>query len=120
VTKGELATINMLLCRVNKVTAPHRHGQPISKAALDNLSNEQIDIEEWLKTVAQESEESAKLAGVDLVVNQQCVVREKDSITPEEYGFCPHCIARFSFRKLDKTFICPWCHKDVRTSTRMA
>lgn len=41
--------VRMFLCKVNKVTAPHRHGQSISKRALSNLANAQIDLEELLE-----------------------------------------------------------------------
>jgi len=42
--------IDRLLMTINKVTAYHRHGNPIQKKALDNLSNEQIEMEQWLKS----------------------------------------------------------------------
>jgi hypothetical protein len=42
--------ISMLLCKVNKVTAPHRHGQIIPKSALDDLANYQIEFEAALKS----------------------------------------------------------------------
>lgn len=45
----EIEKIELFLARVNKVTSSHRHGQVISKRALDNLSNSQIDMEKWLK-----------------------------------------------------------------------
>lgn len=35
-----------LLNKVNAVTAPHRHGQPISKRRLDDLANAQLEYEE--------------------------------------------------------------------------
>lgn len=41
--------ISMLLCKVNKVTAYHRHGQKIPEGALDDLSNFQIDFEDFLE-----------------------------------------------------------------------
>ena len=37
-----------------------------------------------------------------------------------DYEFCPHCHGSFSFQKLGPDFICGWCKKDVRTSTRLA
>lgn len=37
--------LNHLLNKVNKVTAYHRHGNPISPKALDELSNAQIEYE---------------------------------------------------------------------------
>lgn len=37
--------IQHLLNTVNAVTAPHRHGQFVSKRRLDNLANAQIDYE---------------------------------------------------------------------------
>lgn len=43
--------IELFLCKVNKVTSPHRHGQKISKRALDDLSNAQIDIEASLTQI---------------------------------------------------------------------
>jgi hypothetical protein len=48
------------------------------------------------------------------------VQQARFSITPSDFEFCPHCSGSFSFRKLGRTFICPWCKKDVRTSIRMA
>jgi hypothetical protein len=41
--------LEMFLCKVNKVTAAHRHGQKIPVRALDALSNAQIDIEAKLR-----------------------------------------------------------------------
>ena len=41
--------LESLLCKVNKVTAYHRHGNKIPKRALDELSNYQIDIEEKIR-----------------------------------------------------------------------
>ncbi len=40
-----LSLLNSLLCAVNRVTAPHRHGNRIPQSALDDLSNRQLDIE---------------------------------------------------------------------------
>lgn len=37
-----------LLNLVNAVTAPHRHGQPVSKRRLDDLANAQVEYEESL------------------------------------------------------------------------
>ena len=39
-----------LLCKVNKVTAYHRHGQKIPQRALDDLANYQIEFEAALKS----------------------------------------------------------------------
>ena len=41
--------IEMLLCKVNKVTAYHRHGQKIPEKALDDLANFQVEFEESLE-----------------------------------------------------------------------
>jgi hypothetical protein len=41
-------------------------------------------------------------------------------IMPVDYVFCPHCKGSFSFAKLGNNFKCKWCHKDVRTSGRLA
>ena len=41
-----VATLNHLLNKVNAVTAPHRHGQPVSKRRLDDLANAQLEYEE--------------------------------------------------------------------------
>ena len=38
-----------LLNKVNKVTAYHRHGNPIPSRVLDDLVNAQLDFEESLK-----------------------------------------------------------------------
>lgn len=43
--------IDMLICRVNKVTAYHRHGQKIPTRALDALSNQQLDTEKAIRKV---------------------------------------------------------------------
>lgn len=40
---------NQFLAPVNGVTAPHRHGNPISQRALDRLSNAQIDFEKFIE-----------------------------------------------------------------------
>ncbi len=40
-----LALLKSLLCAVNQVTAPHRHGNTIPKSALDGLCNRQLEIE---------------------------------------------------------------------------
>lgn len=40
--------MDLFLAIVNRVTSPHRHGQKISKRALDELSNDQIIMEAWL------------------------------------------------------------------------
>ena len=45
----ELDRINMFLARVNKVTCPFRHGNSVPESALVRLSNEQIEMEKWLK-----------------------------------------------------------------------
>jgi hypothetical protein len=47
--KAESVELNSLLCAINRVTAYHRHGNAIPKDALDNLSNRQIDAEDWLE-----------------------------------------------------------------------
>lgn len=44
--------------------------------------------------------------------------KKSDSLTPEDYDYCPHCSGSFSFKKPSKKFICPWCKKDIRTSDR--
>jgi hypothetical protein len=48
--------IRLFLCKVNKVTSPHRHGQAVSKRVLDDLSNAQIEMEAALKTAESQSE----------------------------------------------------------------
>ena len=46
----ELArAIRTFVCRVNAVTAYHRHGQKPTPRKLDNLSNGQIEFEEVLR-----------------------------------------------------------------------
>lgn len=37
-----------LLNKVNAVTAPHRHGNPVSKRKLDDLANAQVEYEQAL------------------------------------------------------------------------
>lgn len=46
--KEEIVQIQSLICKVNKITAYHRHGNKIPKKVLDDLSNFQIDFEKWL------------------------------------------------------------------------
>jgi hypothetical protein len=41
-----MTDLERLLCKVNKVTAYHRHGQKIPENALDDLANTQVEIEE--------------------------------------------------------------------------
>ena len=41
--------LDRLLCVVNAVTCPHRHGQPIRDKDLIRLSNRQIEVEEALR-----------------------------------------------------------------------
>lgn len=43
--------IDMLLMRMNPVTAAYRHGNPLSSARLSVLSNYQIDVEEQLRLI---------------------------------------------------------------------
>ena len=52
-TKEEHAVFQRLLCRINKVTAPHRHGRRVPAQDLTALANYQIEAEEWLKIAAQ-------------------------------------------------------------------
>jgi hypothetical protein len=40
-----MTDLELLLCKVNKVTAYHRHGQKIPESALDDLANIQVEIE---------------------------------------------------------------------------
>jgi hypothetical protein len=42
---SSVPAVDRLLMKVNKVTAYHRHGNPIPKAALDDLANYQIEVE---------------------------------------------------------------------------
>lgn len=53
----DIDRIELFLARVNKVTSNHRHGQPISKRALDNLSNSQLDMESWLRDLKNKNKE---------------------------------------------------------------
>lgn len=45
----DIHRLEMFLCRVNKVTAPFRHGGKIPNDALVVLSNDQIEMEQWVK-----------------------------------------------------------------------
>ena len=47
--KEKTIDIQPLLNSINKVTAPHRHGQTVPKRDLDKLCNNQIDFEEAVK-----------------------------------------------------------------------
>ena len=40
--------LRILLNAINKVTAQHRHGMLVTKKALDNLANRQLDFENLL------------------------------------------------------------------------
>jgi hypothetical protein len=51
----EIEKIQLLLCKINKVTAYHRHGNKIPQKALNELSNFQIDFESWLNTIIRPS-----------------------------------------------------------------
>jgi hypothetical protein len=44
--KGQL---DKLLCVVNAVTCPHRHGQPVRPKDLTRLANRQIEVEQALR-----------------------------------------------------------------------
>ena len=48
-----MSEIKKLINKVNKVVGYHRHGNPIPKQALDDLSNIQIDAEKELETLEQ-------------------------------------------------------------------
>ena len=50
--------LESLICRVNAVTAYHRHGQAIPAGKLDDLANKQIEIEEAL--ASRQAEEATK------------------------------------------------------------
>ena len=41
--------LDKLLCVVNAVTCPHRHGQPVRPKDLTRLANRQIEVEEALR-----------------------------------------------------------------------
>jgi len=43
--------VNHLLCKVNKVTAYHRHSQKIPISALDDLANYQVEFEEIIDSL---------------------------------------------------------------------
>lgn len=43
--------VRLLLCKINKVTAPHRHGNKIHLSDLDRLSNYQIEVEAALSAL---------------------------------------------------------------------
>jgi hypothetical protein len=45
----DIHKLEMFLCKVNKVTAPFRHNASISNDALVVLSNDQIEMEQWVK-----------------------------------------------------------------------
>lgn len=44
--------LDKLLNKVNAVTAPHRHGIPVTRNALDNLANRQIEVESLIARAA--------------------------------------------------------------------
>lgn len=41
--------VRALLTKINAVTSPYRHGRPISRAAMVELCNRQVEIEEQLR-----------------------------------------------------------------------
>jgi hypothetical protein len=43
--------LDSLLCVVNAVTCPHRHGQPVRPKDLTRLANRQLDVEEALRAM---------------------------------------------------------------------
>lgn len=43
--------LNMLLNKVNRVTAEHRHGFKVRTKFLDDLSNRQIDVEKMVENI---------------------------------------------------------------------
>ena len=47
--KETFEKIEMFLAYVNKVTSYHRHGNKIPVSALNKLSDEQLEMENWLK-----------------------------------------------------------------------
>ena len=46
--KETIEKIQFFLGQVNRVTAPHRHGNVVRKCDLDALSNAQLDMEKYL------------------------------------------------------------------------
>jgi len=47
--------VESLLNKVNAVTCKHRHGQPLAKKHLDNLSNRQLEFEEFWEQYKQDN-----------------------------------------------------------------
>ena len=43
--RAQMAEIDRFMCKVNAVTAPHRHGNTVSKHRLDELSDGQLEVE---------------------------------------------------------------------------
>lgn len=54
-------TLRRLLNKVNKVTAYHRHGNVIPKAALDELANAQLDYEQSLTALQAQATQAQEL-----------------------------------------------------------
>ena len=72
--------IELFLAIVNKVTAFHRHGQHIPKAALDRLSNAQIELEAELKTEEGQKQSANKSMAEMAWVREAFKIAMKNSI----------------------------------------
>jgi hypothetical protein len=86
--------------------------------SLDDRTPEEL--ERYLLRLSEVAKPPKKVERRKTVAPKRAVQQAKFSIMPADFEFCPHCSGSFSFRKLGKTFICPWCKKDVRTSIRLA
>lgn len=79
--------VNSFLCKVNKVTCDHRHGNNIQKKDLDKLSNAQLDIEKAVEEFKL-SIPTGACAG-----DNPCEFWEKTGYTTDfkkDWGFCKH------------------------------
>lgn len=59
----------------------------------------------------------SNLKRVKKIKKEKIIPENYDCPKPEDYEYCPHCKGSFSFAKLNKTFKCPWCKKDVRKTS---
>ena len=56
----------------------------------------------------------------DKIKNKFNKLLTKQCVKPTDYEFCPYCFGSFSFNGLNKYFICPWCHKNVRENKNIS
>ena len=73
-------TIERFLTIVNKVTAYHRHGNPIPKEALDKLCNAQIELEKQLQNASSNSDYE-KCKELLQIINNSETIKASPAVT---------------------------------------